>query len=321
MIYNTAVVTKSFYIHWPFCPYKCHFCPFVAIAGQDSFMTQYHKALWKEIDGYMEAVEQTPLDTLFFGGGTPSTYPDDLLLDTFGRLRGYNLLTNDTEVTIEVNPGTVRQEQLPLWKEAGITRLSIGVQSLNDQVLKKLNRQQSHTDVMTLIEQASVFFNNLSIDLILGLPGVSDEEWKQLIMTVVQWPINHISVYFLTVHEETVLFFKVKRNDITLPDEEWMVDLYEWTIACLQEHGFVHYETSNFARPGFESQHNQVYWDHKPYKGFGLGACSFDGERRLQNEKNLKEYLTKIEQGVAITIFAEELTLEQLRLEKNLCWG
>lgn len=315
--YNYHVDTRSFYIHWPFCPYKCHFCPFVAIAGHDAYMEQYHNALNKELDVYMEKVPlHQPLDTIFIGGGTPSTYPDNLLLDTFGKLRRWNLIQPTTEITIEVNPGTVRKEQLPLWKEAGINRLSIGVQSLNNKVLKDLNRQQSNEDVFALLEHASHYFSSISVDLILGLPSISDQEWKDLLAAVVQWPIKHVSVYFLTVHEGTALYFRVKRNAVILPADDAMVDLYQWTISFLHEHGFIQYETSNFAKEGFDCRHNQVYWEYKPYKAFGLGACAFDGTTRFQNEKNLMTYMQAIEAGNEVTVFAEELTEEQRKLEK-----
>ncbi len=314
--YNTAVTTTSFYIHWPFCQYKCFFCPFVAFAGHDNYMAAYHDALMQEIEDHLMRVpQQQLLDTIFLGGGTPSIYPDELLLDMFGRLEKYHLLKPGTEITIEVNPGTVRPEQLVLWHGIGINRMSIGVQSLNDQVLKELNRNQSAKDVYTLLERAHAFFSNISIDLILGLPGITEDAWKKLLTEVVTWPITHISVYFLTVYENTALFFKVNQQKIVLPPEEGMVDQYLWTIDFLASHGFEQYETSNFAKAGFASRHNQCYWDYKPYKGFGLGACSFDGNSRFQNEKNLIEYLRKVKGGEDVTTFTEELTSEQRKLE------
>jgi len=317
LVYNYLSDTRSLYIHWPFCPYKCHFCPFVALAGLDRYMPEYHAALIKEIEKYgRECSSKAPLDTIFFGGGTPSTYPDHLLLDTFGRLRDVFNLNEIREVTIEVNPGTVRQEQLALWKELGISRLSIGVQSLKDGVLHALNRLQKQTDVQWLVHRAAADFDNISIDLILGLPGVSEEEWKQLMQTIVQWPISHVSLYFLTVHEDTQLYFKVQKNQVVLPPDNKVVDTYLWSVQWLQEHGFEQYEVSNFARDDKRSLHNQVYWERKPYKGFGLGACSFDGINRFQNQKNLIKYLQTIQEEGDITIFAESLNAEQKHLEQ-----
>ena len=304
MSYNVSAQTRSLYIHWPFCPYKCHFCPFVAIAGQDQFMERYHKALIKEIGAFAEQYpSKLALDTIFFGGGTPSTYPDHLLLDTFGTLKNMFIFDERSEVSVEVNPGTVRSEQLHLWKSLGINRLSIGVQGLKDSVLNSLNRKQSQKDVFWVLDQASLLFDNISVDLILGLPGVSADEWKELLAQAVTWPIKHVSIYFLTVHEETPLYFRVKKNEIALHTDEHMVELYQWTVAFLADHGFDQYEISNFAKNGFQSRHNTVYWERKPYKGVGLGACSFDGESRFQNQKNLMKYMTDIERAMMLRYF------------------
>ena len=188
-------MVTSFYIHWPFCPYRCHFCPFVALAGQDHYMGDYHEVLLKELGDYSESQSDTvPLKTVFFGGGTPSTYPLDLLAQTIEFLRNKQGFDSSYEMTIEVNPGTVTQEKLRLWKELGINRLSIGVQSLNDEVLKKLNRHQRAQDVYALLEGAAPLFDNLSVDLIVGLPGVTSEEWKGMINIITSWPIKHVSM-------------------------------------------------------------------------------------------------------------------------------
>ncbi|CAN5195341.1 radical SAM family heme chaperone HemW [soil metagenome] len=317
MSYDITVPTRSLYIHWPFCPYKCHFCPFVAIAGQDQFMQQYHEMIKKEIKSYAAlAPSKQVLDTIFIGGGTPSTWPDELLLDMSGTLEDVFVFNNETEVTIEVNPGTVRIEQLAVWKKAGINRLSIGVQSLKDSVLNNLNRKQSNADVFWVLEKANEVFDNISVDLILGLPGVSADEWKDLIMQAVKWPIKHISVYFLTVHEETPLYFRVKKNEFNLHTDDHMIDLYEWTVANLADHGFAQYEISNFAKDGNRSRHNSIYWERKPYKGFGLGACSFDGSSRFQNQKNLMKYMHAINTEQDFLQFSETLTPAQVHLEK-----
>lgn len=318
LVYDKSVDTRSFYIHWPFCPYRCSFCPFIALAGQDEFMTEYHNALMAEIDLFLGSVEQKELETIYFGGGTPSTYPSKLLLDTFGKLKRNYLFSNKTEVTLEVNPGTVEDGKLELWKELGINRLSIGVQSLKSDVLKGLNRHHTNNDVIKLLDSASKIFDNLSVDLILGLPNVSSDDWKNIIKTIVKWPIKHVSTYFLTVHENTRLYFGVKSKQVILPNEDSVVDLYLWTINYLKQHGIYQYETSSFARPGYECRHNQVYWNYKPYKAFGLGACAFDGKSRFQNEKNLMQYLKKAHSNdeSSLYVFTETLNLDQVRLEK-----
>ena len=316
MSYNCSGTTRSLYIHWPFCPYRCHFCPFIALASHDQFMERYHKVLIKEITEFAyKHDEKFQLDTIYFGGGTPSTYPDDLLLDMFGILKNTFVFNKTIEVTIEVNPGTVRKEQLPLWKQCGINRMSVGVQSLKDDVLQRLNRLQTAQDVYDLLVMAPEHIGNISVDVILGLPGVSASDWKSLLRILITWPIKHVSMYVLEVHDNTPLFFKVKTKSITLPPDDEIVDLYYWSRDFLADHGLQQYEISSFSREDFESRHNTVYWERKPYKGFGLGACSFDGKRRFQNEKNLIKYMEGIEQGHDITMFSEMLTAEQVRLE------
>lgn len=321
MQYNPNSITQSFYIHWPFCPYKCHFCPFVAIAGHDQFMQQYQDAIKKEIVQFVEQSPEKPrLETIYIGGGTPSTWPDELLLDTSSILRDMCDLSNLAEFTIEINPGTVRPEQFAVWKQCGINRLSIGVQSQKDEVLRKLNRHQKISDVLTLLDQASAVFDNISVDIILGLPGVSPDDWRDLLKQLITWPIQHVSLYFLTIHEDTALHFIVEKKRVELPPDDETVELYYWSRDFLRAAGFVHYELSSFARPGYESKHNTVYWDRKPYKAFGIGACSFDGTARFQNEKNLFKYMQSIHENKDITISAEELSVEQIRLE-NLMLG
>ncbi len=315
--FENNLLVQSLYIHWPFCPYRCHFCPFVALAGQDEHMEAYHAALVKEIETYISSQSNlVPLKTVFFGGGTPSTYPPHLLTRTIELLTSSFGFDQEYEMTIEVNPGTVSQEKLECWKRLGINRLSIGVQSLNDEVLQKLNRHQRASDVFALLDAATPLFNNLSVDLIVGLPGVSPSQWKQMIETVVAWPIKHVSMYFLTVHEDTQLYFGVQQKKVHLPADDEVVDLYYWTIEKFAQHGIRHYEISNFARPGWESRHNTVYWQRKPYKAFGLGACSFDGRSRFQNEKNLLKYMNGIRNNDSITLFTETLSEKQAWLER-----
>lgn len=317
MNYHPETRTKSLYIHWPFCPYKCHFCPFVALASHDQFMGSYHQALVTEIKNFAsQQLYKDPIETIHFGGGTPSTYPNHLLLDMFAILNSEFIIHADVEIALEVNPGTVHDDQLEVWKKCGINRLSIGVQSLKDSVLTRLNRHQTADQVHTLLQKASSFFENISVDLILGLPDVNADEWRDLVQSAVTWPIKHISIYFLSVHENTPLYFKVKTNQIVLPSDDEVVALYHWTCDTLAQHGFFQYELSNFARAGFESRHNTVYWDRKPYKGFGIGACSFDGSRRMQNEKNIMRYIAAIEKSESVICFQEELTEDQVRLER-----
>ncbi len=289
----------------------------MAVAGQDHLMADYNKALIQEITNFAsECGRKLPLKTIYIGGGTPSSWPDKLLLDTFDTLRDIFDFEQISEITLEVNPGSVTAQQLAVWKKAGITRLSTGVQSLNDKVLAGLSRYQKAQEVREFLGLAQEIFENISVDLIIGLPGVSDQEWRETIAEVVTWPIKHISMYFLSIHENTPLYTRLTRNELTLPAEDPIVDLYYWTVEMFEKHGLMQYEISSFARPGFQSQHNQVYWDRKPYKGFGVGACSFDGTVRYQNMKNIERYIQSCAQGADINVSSERLTTREIHLEK-----
>jgi len=290
----------------------------VAIAGHDDLMEEYDAALNVEIKRFAaECPGKLNLDTIYIGGGTPSTWPDKLLLDTFGTIKSTFAMQKISEITLEVNPGTVKKEQFSIWKEAGITRLSIGVQSLNDAVLANLNRHQKASDVHKLLGWAQEErFENLSVDVIIGLPEISSDEWKAMIKELVTWPIKHVSMYFLSIHENTPLATRLQNNELRLPQEDPIVDLYYWTVDIFEKHGLKQYEISSFARKGFESQHNQVYWERKPYKGFGIGACSFDGKVRYQNIKNEARYVQALKKEVDVVASCEELKPEQIKLEK-----
>ncbi len=280
-------------------------------------MQQYHESLCREIGEFKDLFDmQAPLKTLYIGGGTPSTYPLPILAEMLDVLRNTVSFNQDTEVTFEVNPGTVQEGALDLWKELGINRLSIGVQSLKDTVLQGLNRHQTKVDVINLLKKTKPIFENVSVDFILGLPGVSPDEWKSMIIEAMSWPIKHISVYFLMVHEKTPLYFKIKQKSVLLPPDDEIIDLYYWTVDILAQHDFERYELSNFAKKGFESKHNQAYWDRKRYKGFGLGACSFNGEHRFQNNKNLRNYFQAVQDGQGMIHDTEEITPAQISIEK-----
>jgi oxygen-independent coproporphyrinogen-3 oxidase len=278
-------------------------------------MQRYHDALMLEIDAFADLYDQCVIPTLYLGGGTPSTWPDRLLLDMSGKIKSVFCIDRLGEVTIEVNPGTVSYNQLYMWRKCGINRLSIGVQYGDSTILAALNRFQTEEDVTQLLLHASREFDNVSVDIMLGLPGVDKSGWVSFMHKVVSWPVKHISLYCLMVHEQTPLYYNVKRCDVKIPDEGLIADLYCWSIDFLAQHGFLQYEVSNFARQGYESQHNIVYWDRKPYKGFGLGACSFDGNSRFMNEKNLMRYIETVEQKKDPAIFAELLSADDIRLE------
>jgi oxygen-independent coproporphyrinogen-3 oxidase len=315
--FDPFVKFSSLYIHWPFCPYKCAFCPFVAYAGRDCLMVSYHEALKRELSFF--AQRKHLLETVYIGGGTPSTYPVDKLLDMFGILNNVCSLNSKTEITLEVNPGTVDQEKIKTWKQVGINRLSVGVQSLNDQILANLNRHQSADQVISLLDNVCDAFDSVSVDLIVGLPGVDLSIWQDTVERLIKWPLTHISMYFLTVHQGTPLYQGIEAGNFFMTADQEVVQHYQWACQYLAEAGFLQYEVSSFAKPGFRARHNSMYWQRKPFKGIGVGAFSFDGKRRIQNCKSIIKYLDSFESSfIDIEEFSEELTAEQVWLEKML---
>lgn len=316
-MWNTTLYPEHLYIHWPFCKNKCHYCDFVAFEKHEGFEKSYHDALIKEIETFSGKFDKNcrvPIKTIFMGGGTPSLYPEKLMIHLFDVLNNNFNLNKLKEVSIEVNPGGISESKISLWRQLGINRLSIGVQVLDDVVLQRLNRLQKKADVEELLAIAPKYFDNISVDLIIGLPGVSYESWINTLEYVVKAPINHISLYFLTVHEKTPLYFKAKKGEFKIPDDDTYLKLYEESISYLEDHGFIQYEISNFARKGFESLHNRAYWERKSYKGFGIGAASFDGMNRFSNIKNLTNYINYSANNWPTLLF-EVLSEEQKRLE------
>ncbi len=308
---------ESLYIHWPFCTSKCYYCDFVALEQHADFQDAYHETLLQEIIAYGASLGVKPsIKTIFIGGGTPSLYPPEKLHELFALLHKTFDLTQTSEITLEANPADVTEDRADAWESAGINRISCGVQVLDDAVLQRLNRRQRSIDVFNAAKILPKYFSNVSMDLIIGMPGVTDATWLKTIETLCAWPIQHLSIYFLTVHEKTPLYFKVQRGDLVLPDEDALLNLYEATVAYVASKGFVQYEISNFAQPGFASQHNIGYWQRRPYKGFGIGAASFDGAQRTVNDKNLTRYLDNGKTGSFVPLELETLTPQQITLER-----
>lgn len=286
---------KHLYLHWPFCHTKCFFCDFVAFVQHEEFQERYAEKLVQEIeafgDTFKHEIAHESLQTLFIGGGTPSICSHEHLEMIFDVLQKVFDFGQVKEITLESNPADIVPERLKLWRQLGINRLSIGVQCLSDKVLKSLNRHQTRADVFRAIESAPMYFENISVDLILGLPGINKKEWFDTLRIVLAWPIKHISIYFLTIHEKTPLYFSVQSSQTLLENDDVLAELYEETVALLEDFDFFQYEISNFARLGYASLHNKAYWDRIPYKGLGVAAASYDGSVRSVNTNNLGAYL------------------------------
>ena len=305
---------QGIYIHIPFCMQKCLYCDFASFAGKSKLMHQYALTLADEIRRRAGEMPISKRATVFFGGGTPSLLPIDDLKMIINVLKETELWREPAEVTMEMNPGTVDFVKLCQYREMGIDRVSFGVQSLNDNELKTIGRLHTASEALKVIEQASkAGFERISADLIYGLPSQTLATFKDTLATIVDSAISHLSVYGLTVEEETPLAAMLAKGSLVLTSEEEAEMMYDHNIRYLEEHGLYRYEISNFARAGQESLHNLVYWHYLPYYGFGSSACSYNGKQRMTNVADIESYIRgavpNIEQLPARTSLAEFMFL------------
>ncbi len=297
------------YIHIPFCRQACHYCNFhftTSLTRKNELIA----ALLKEIDIQRNYLQGEAVETIYFGGGTPSllTVPD--LQSLISKLRQNFSLSARAEITLEANPDDISEEKLMGWRDAGINRLSTGIQSFFDEDLEWMNRAHSAEQAVKSLELSVQYFDNITIDLIYGTPQLTNERWKQNVQKVVSYNIPHISCYALTVEAKTPLqkmILQGKSENIN-PDKqsEQFLLLMQW----LGEAGYEHYEISNFAKPGFRSRHNSSYWQGKKYLGIGPSAHSFDGKSRQWNVPNNKIYIDSLNKDI-LSFEKEILTADQ----------
>ena len=275
------------YIHIPFCIRKCDYCDFLSGPSGSKEQADYVQALLREIQAVEEG-EGRSVSSIFIGGGTPSVLDERLLGDILKEIRNRFKMEEDAEITIEVNPGTANIGKLQAYREMGINRLSIGLQSPQDRELKILGRIHNYEQFLETYQEArTVGFDNINIDLMSAIPDQTYEGWVKNLRTVAELEPEHISAYSLIVEEGTP--FAARK--LNLPDEDTEYNMYEATAQILKEYGFEQYEISNYARKGRECRHNVGYWTRQDYLGFGLGASSLYGKERFANTADMKKYL------------------------------
>ena len=275
------------YIHIPFCIIKCDYCDFLSGPSGPEEQADYVQALLREIQAVEEG-EGRSVSSIFIGGGTPSVLDERLLGDILREIRNRFKMEEDAEITIEVNPGTANIGKLQAYREMGINRLSIGLQSPEDRELKILGRIHNYGQFLETYQEArTVGFDNINIDLMSAIPDQTYEGWVKNLRTVAELEPEHISAYSLIVEEGTP--FAARK--LNLPDEDTEYNMYEATAQILKEYGFEQYEISNYARKGRECRHNVGYWTRQDYLGFGLGASSLYGKERFANTADMKKYL------------------------------
>jgi len=307
---------SALYIHIPFCDHKCIYCDFYSIITSDN-ISSFLQSLKKEIKYYAENYSSNRIITsIFFGGGTPSLMQPEYLEEIISSIAENFTVSTEAEITMETNPGTVDKDKLGKFRSSGINRISIGVQSFNDDELKFLTRvHNSNTAVETLHIASEVGFENISLDLIFNLPKQTKQIWLSNLKQAIQLPIKHISTYSLILERGTILNKMVLDGKIKMQSDDHDADLYETTIDFLTQNGFYQYEVSNFTKPGYECKHNNAYWQYKDYLGLGTSAHSFVDGKRWWNYSSLKRYINEINTNGNAVANHEELSPEEFHNE------
>ncbi len=309
------------YLHIPFCVQKCAYCDFLSAPAGDAAKEEYVDALKQEIKRYRKMARSYRVSSVFVGGGTPSILSCGQILEIFKTLRQVFAIQSDAEITIEANPGTVTKEKLAAWKQAGINRISFGLQSVKNEELKMLGRIHTYEEFRESYDLArQAGFENLNVDLISAIPGQSVQSWEETLRTVAELGPEHISAYSLIIEEGTKFYQwyregKQSEGHPALPDEEVERTMYEQTQEILNEYGFHRYEISNYAKEGKECRHNLGYWNRTQYLGIGLGASSLIADTRYHLCTDLTSYIERIESGEDLREEIEVLTKEEMMEE------
>lgn len=299
--------TMGIYVHIPFCRQKCLYCDFPSFSGQESLYEEYAAALDREITGRGGLFSAVPVDTVFFGGGTPTALPARQLAKLLQSLREYFAVTADAEISLEANPGTVDAAALHTLRQAGFNRISFGVQSFHDPLLKALGRLHDSAGGAAAVEAARrAGFDNVSVDLMYGLPGQTLAQLQESLRRAVALAVDHLSVYGLKVEDGTPFGDAWEAGALDLPLEETEEAMYDFVTRWLPEQGYGRYEISNYSLPGRYCRHNLRYWRYLPYLGLGSAAHSFIEGQRRANVTDVKEYIHRIQNSGTAEDFVEE---------------
>ena len=309
------------YIHVPFCVRKCYYCDFISYSNKFEMQEEYIKKLIEEIEDNKDLLKNNEITTIYIGGGTPSSLKPELIKNVLDKIYELANIKNKekVEITIEVNPGTVTKNNLQLYKNCGINRLSIGLQSTNDKLLKEIGRIHNYEQFLNTYNWAvEAGFCNINVDLMLGLPTQTISDLKESLEKIVNLKPapKHVSVYSLIIEEGTEIENKISEGELQLPEEADERNQYKYTKNYLELNGYKHYEISNFAKSGYESKHNINCWEQKQYVGFGIAAHSYINGCRYSNTCDLEEYLNK--ESKDIKTIHEKQTLDDMKKEYML---
>lgn len=309
------------YIHIPFCSSKCYYCDFISFPRLDNRIEEYIDYLMMEIDLYKDRLMDYQVKTIFIGGGTPSYLEGKYIGKILERIHKRFNTEKIEEITIEINPGTLNKEKLNIYKEYGVNRISIGVQTLKDSLLKSIGRNHSAKDFYNTYELIrNMDFNNVNVDLIFGLPDQSLDDTMETLEKIVDLNVEHISYYSLILEENTLMNRWFNEGKISFPSEDLERDMYHNGISFLQSKGYDHYEISNFAKEGSRCKHNLFYWKLKPYIGFGIAAHSNLDHKRFWNFDKFKDYYSSLKDR-RFPILGEETIDKEMEIAEYLIMG
>lgn len=294
----SLMIKTGLYIHIPFCSSKCNYCDFNSYTGKLNLAEDYFSSMKKEIQLYKDEMKYNLIDTIFIGGGTPSCVDQKYISDIITTCRVNYNISEDCEISIESNPGTLDLEKLHTYKINGINRISIGLQAYQNNLLKYLGRQHSSEDFISSIELSKkAGFKNINADVIFGIPGQTMEDWKETLKALVDLGITHISAYSLKIEEGTKFGVMLESGKLIEMEDELDREMYHYTIDYLKQNGLNQYELSNFSKEGYECKHNLTYWKCVDYLGIGAGAHSFLQDIRFYNENSIEGYIKYLEKG------------------------
>ena len=310
------------YIHIPFCIQKCYYCDFCSFDKLQNKQAEYVDALIEEIKNTHNKNEHL-IKTFYIGGGTPSILNVNALKQVMEAIKTNFLLSKDCEITVEMNPGTVTKEKLQIYKDSGINRLSIGLQSTTDEILKELGRIHNYKQFEDIYEEARALgFNNINVDLMIGLPNQTIDDVSKSLKDIIQKIPEHISGYSLILEDVTKLKNLIEEENLSLPDEDTERAMY-WTVKnTLEKNGYNHYEISNFSKLGYESKHNTDCWNQKEYIGFGIAAHSYFNNIRYSNICDINEYVKNINsKDFEKNVIIHEIQEEQDKMNEYMILG
>ena len=288
------------YIHIPFCASKCSYCDFYSLAHCEYLMPDFQDALIKHLDESSRSIKSYQVDSIYFGGGTPSFYGADRIIEIFNTLKLNGNVRLDAEVTVECNPDSMSLGQLKQLLQEGVNRLSIGVQATNNDLLKMIGRRHNYQQAVHAVSIArKAGFDNISIDLMYGLPSQTRSDWAETLQKILELHPEHISCYGLKLEKGTRMYREYLGSPI-LPSDDDQADMYSYAAELLTRYGYRHYEVSNFCAAGFESRHNLKYWNMEDYMGFGPGAHSCVGNLRYSYVQDLKQYISAVYRNTSI---------------------